>query len=501
SRSTQPLAAMAPWVVNTRPTSMSPLLRAEVVRGPPASSALNSLKSSIPYTFLRPGRPAGRVLSSGGPPTTSWEALPLRSEILARPYLSAVSLVTAQPSLSSAGLWSRATRPLASSLGARAVLTSSEVIWVAFGSRNASTYPLYSGSRWMSPFSRAGKTTSLAPRFSLVSTLTPAFLSTAAYISARMSCSEKLVEPTVTLDCSLGWVPPSSASSPPPQAARSSARQAATAAPPSRILRMDDLPFLGSWDLVVPGLCGLLDLGADGRIRAPLGQPLGDPQGLHAAEHQFGEQRQHRHQDGAADHLGEVALGEPVDQVAAEPAQAHERGQGGGRHHLHRRGADAGHDQRHGHRQLDLPQHLAAAHAHALGGLADLGVDRPDPDVAVGHDRGHGQGGQGDQDRDDAEASRDEHQDDDAERRDGPAQVGQVDGDQGAPAGVADGDPDGQGDGGRDGGGQQRVPEVLEGPHRDPVRPAPLGRVGQPGDHVVDDVHGRPTCRRAGPRG
>jgi hypothetical protein len=45
---TQPNSAMAPWVVNTRPTSMSPLLRAEVVRGPPASSALNSLKSSMP---------------------------------------------------------------------------------------------------------------------------------------------------------------------------------------------------------------------------------------------------------------------------------------------------------------------------------------------------------------------------------------------------------------------------------------------------------------------
>src|SRR4029453_6547104 len=338
SRSTQPLAAMAPWVVNTRPTSMSPLLRAEVVRGPPASSALNSLKSSIPYTFLRPGRPAGRVLSSGGPPTTSWEALPLRSEILARPYLSAVSLVTAQPSLSSAGLCSRATRPLASSLGARAVLTSSEVVWVAFGSRNASTDPLYSGSRSMSPFSRAGKTTSLAPRFSLVSTLTRAFLGTPAYISARMSCSEKLVEPTVTVDPPSCWLPPSSASfPPPPQAARSSARQAATAAPPSRILRMDDLPFLGSWDLVVPGLCGLFNLGADGRIRALPGQAPRHHQRLHAAEHQLGEQRQQGDQDGAADHLGKVTLGEPVDQVAAEPAQADVGGEGGGRHHLHRR--------------------------------------------------------------------------------------------------------------------------------------------------------------------
>src|SRR5215211_792322 len=48
SSTTQPNSSMAPWVVNTRPTSMSPLLRAEVVRGPPASRALNSLKSSMP---------------------------------------------------------------------------------------------------------------------------------------------------------------------------------------------------------------------------------------------------------------------------------------------------------------------------------------------------------------------------------------------------------------------------------------------------------------------
>src|SRR4029453_2975544 len=213
------------------------------------------------------GRPAGRVFSSGGPPTTSWDALPFRAEILARPYLSAVSLVTAQPSLSSAGLCWGAIRHFASSSGVRAVLTSSEVVWVAFGSRNDSADPLYSGSRSMSPFSRAGKTTSRAPRFSLVSTLTPAFLSTAAYFSARMSCSEKLVEPTVTVDPPFCWLPPSSAPlPPPPQAASTTARQAPTAAPPSRTLRMDDLPFLGSWDLVVPGLCGLFNLGADGRI-------------------------------------------------------------------------------------------------------------------------------------------------------------------------------------------------------------------------------------------
>jgi hypothetical protein len=263
---------------------------------------------------------------------------------------------------------------------------------------------------------------------------------------------------------------------------------------------MDDLPFRGSWDLVVPGLCGLFHLGADGRIRAPPDHPRRHRQGLQAAEHQLGEQRQHGDQDGPADHLGEVALGEPVDQVAAEPAQADESGQGGGGHHLHRRSTDAGHDQRHGHRQLDLPQHLASAHAHALGRLADVAVDRADPDVAVGDDRGHGQGGQGDQDRDDAEADQGEHQDDDAQRGDGPAQVGQVDGEQGAPAGVADEDPDGQGDGGGDGRGQQRVPEMLEGAHRDPVRPAPLGRVGQPGEDLVDDVHGA-TPRRSGPRG
>ena len=78
---------------------------------------------------------------------------------------------------------------------------------MASGSRNDSTDPLYSGSRSISPFSRAGNTTSRLPRLGRTVTSTPAFSSTAAYIWARMSCSEKLVEPTVTLACSLGWVP------------------------------------------------------------------------------------------------------------------------------------------------------------------------------------------------------------------------------------------------------------------------------------------------------
>ena len=61
-----------------------------------------------------------------------------------------------------------------------------------------------------------------------------------------------------------------------------------------------------------------------------------------------------------------------------------------------------------------------------------------------------GQGGQGSQDRREADPEQEEHQEQDPQRGDGPALVGQVDHGQGASAGVADEDADGQGDRGGD---------------------------------------------------
>ena len=58
--STQPLPAITPLVVKSRPTWIDPFLSAATVSGPPASSGLNDLNFK-PYVFLRPTWQYGRV--------------------------------------------------------------------------------------------------------------------------------------------------------------------------------------------------------------------------------------------------------------------------------------------------------------------------------------------------------------------------------------------------------------------------------------------------------
>ena len=65
--------------------------------------------------------------------------------------------------------------------------------------------------------------------------------------------------------------------------------------------------------------------------------------------------------------FGVVVHREAVDDVAAEPAGVDVRRERRGRDHGHRRGADAGHDERHRDGQLDPPDHLAPVHAHPAG--------------------------------------------------------------------------------------------------------------------------------------
>ena len=50
-----------------------------------------------------------------------------------------------------------------------------------------------------------------------------------------------------------------------------------------------------------------------------------------------------------------------------------------------------GDDQRQRARHLDLAQHLAAGHAHALGGVAGRRIDLPDAGVGAGQDRRDGE--------------------------------------------------------------------------------------------------------------
>src|SRR2546423_12302304 len=93
---------MLPSDENSRPTWMAPLSRADLVSGPPASSALKSLNLR-PYVVSSPFWQNTRVGHSGGPPSVIWPATGARSDTFFRLFLVAVSLVTAKAFWSAAG--------------------------------------------------------------------------------------------------------------------------------------------------------------------------------------------------------------------------------------------------------------------------------------------------------------------------------------------------------------------------------------------------------------
>ena len=74
---------------------------------------------------------------------------------------------------------------------------------------------------------------------------------------------------------------------------------------------------------------------------------------LHEGQGHLGEDRQRGDQHGAGEYLHVVALGQPVDDVAAQAAPRDEGGEGGGGDDLHGRGAHAGHDHGQCHGYLD----------------------------------------------------------------------------------------------------------------------------------------------------
>src|SRR5882757_5568809 len=74
------------------------------------------------------------------------------------------------------------------------------------------------------------------------------------------------------------------------------------------------------------------------------------------------------------EHLHEVALGESVEDEAAEAAEGDVGGDGGRGDHLDEREPQAGHDQGEREGQLDLEQHLVAAHALAARRVLDVRV-------------------------------------------------------------------------------------------------------------------------------
>src|SRR4051794_9776143 len=128
-------------------------------------------------------------------------------------------------------------------------------------------------------------------------------------------------------------------------------------------------------------------------------------------EQRLGQQREDRDQQCAGDDLPVVLLAEAEVDDPAEPAAADQGGKRRRRHDLDRRRPDAGHDQRHGERELDPRDHLTARHAHRARRLPDVTIDLPEADERVGQHRRHGEQGQGHDGRRLAEAQRGDGED------------------------------------------------------------------------------------------
>src|SRR5690606_37335502 len=208
----------------------------------------------------------------------------------------------------------------------------------------------------MSPACSAGRTTSREPSWKRRSTDAPACSSTSAYISAISSCSVKLVEPTTTVPRSSPSSPasvpapavssasPSSSPPPPPPPPQADKRRASTssaAASQRRSLRSGVIcrPSGSSRRCARGGV--FHDRAGVGTRRA---DRIGHEQSLEGAQAQVGRDRQQGDGDHRDDHLGPCdrvglhVLCQAVEDRPAEPAETDVGGQGGGGHHLHRRG-------------------------------------------------------------------------------------------------------------------------------------------------------------------
>ncbi|CAO0834293.1 hypothetical protein SMICM17S_09676 [Streptomyces microflavus] len=173
-------------------------------------------------------------------------------------------------------------------------------------------------------------------------------------------------------------------------------------------------------------------------------------------------------------------------------------GEGGRGDQLHGGDPDAGEDQREGERQLHVPQHLAAAHAHAPGGPHDVPVHLAHPHVGVGEQRRHGEQDERDDRRPLAVRAHggEQQQDEDGEGGDGPADVGDVDGERTALAEMTEDQGDGQRDQAADEQADDGEIEVFAVP--DPVGTGPVGGGGEPGPGVGERLHHGPLLASRG---
>src|SRR5918997_4494945 len=218
-------------------------------------------------------------------------------------------------------------------------------------------------------------------------------------------------------------------------------------------------------------------------------EPLRGERALYAREADLRDDREHGHRERAREQYGGVPPLEPLDDQVPQAAAPDEGRQGGARYDLHRRGADAGEDDRRGYRELDAGEDLAPREPHAARGVDDAGVHLAQGGRGVDEDRGHRQSGEREQRRGEAEAEERQGEGEERQARDGAPDVADVYRRDGAGRRVPYGERDRHGDQDRDDESQRRELHV---------RKEQLGKAGASDDleYLADHLGSPPASPR-----
>src|SRR5918997_4171418 len=312
-----------------------------------------------------------------------------------------------------------------------------------------------------------------------------------------MYCSVKFVVPLVTVGPPSSPPPPPDSPLPPtlPQAASRVSARAASSAEMARIslvLFFIFPPF--SPTCLTASL--LRDL-----------EPLRGERALYAREADLRDDREHGHRERAREQYGGVPPLEPLDDQVPQAAAPDEGRQGGARYDLHRRGADAGEDDRRGYRELDAGEDLAPREPHAARGVDDAGVHLAQRRRGVDEDRRHRQSGEREQRRGEAEAEERQGEGEERQARDGTPDVADVYRHGGSGLRVPYREGDGDGDHDRDEESKGRELHVGEEQLREAGAseyleyPAGHPRPSSGGPTASGSARGRGAAGRPGSRG
>src|SRR2546426_3906909 len=215
---------------------------------------------------------------------------------------------------------------------------------------------------------------------------------------------------------------------------------------------------------------------------------------LERRERELRRDGQQRHQQRSGEELVVLLEGEAVDDEPAKGPAGDEGAERGGGHDVHRGGADPGEHERQAERDLDRPQDLRLAEPHAARGLHDVTVDAAHRDERVREERRDRERHEREERRPEAEAEAErerqrQREREQRERRQGAADVRDVDRDEAAASDVTEVERERDRGENADRHRETRKLEMLGHPDRYPVRPLPVGRVGEPSRDVADEPH------------